>query len=243
MERVVDLEIAIWGVGDRDAFAPHLMCLLPINGGAVIVAEADEEFVGFCASIPALRDGIPMLWSFMAGVHPSYQGQGIGYALKHYQRQWAADNGFSQIHWTFDPLKSRNANFNLNLLGAVGYRYHPNLYGRMVDAINVHPLPSDRLEVCWNVTDKTQDKTIEANVSHDDVLMLVDRPTTNCETSLVDTLPPYVGIQSPPAAAANLESWQSKMRHAFLYAFAHGFRVRRYVQDDAASYYLLHRVG
>lgn len=238
MERVVDLEIAIWGVCERDAFAPHLMCLLPMNGGAVLVAEDSDAFVGFCASTPALRDGKHILWSFMAGVHPGYQGRGIGYALKHYQRQWASENGYERIHWTFDPLKNRNANFNLNMLGVVGYRYHHNLYGQMVDAINVHPLPSDRLEVYWNVNAEARDA--HAAIP-EDVTMLVAPSPDGPEARLPGNLPPHIGICSPPAGTPDLEAWQDEMRRAFLHAFANDFKVRRYVYNGAPGYYLLHR--
>ncbi len=238
MERVVDLEIAIWGIGDRDAFAPHLLSLVPLNGGVVIVAEDAGEFVAFCAASPALRDGDLMLWSYMAGVHPSYQGRGIGYELKQFQREWAAKQGFNTLHWTFDPLKARNANFNLNLLGATGYRYHSNLYGRMVDEINVHPLPSDRIEVFWDTaTDTPSDELLVS----DAVPMLVDRSAVEVNELTPDALPPYVGICSPPSDADNLDVWQEKMRRAFLHAFALGYTAQRYIQDTAWGYYLLKR--
>ena len=46
------------------------------------------------------------------------RGRNLGRALKLYQRQWAIDRGLSEITWTFDPLVSRNAYFNLVKLGA-----------------------------------------------------------------------------------------------------------------------------
>ena len=38
--------------------------------------------------------------------------------------------------WTFDPLVSRNARFNLTKLGAHAVEYLPDFYGAMEDGIN-----------------------------------------------------------------------------------------------------------
>jgi predicted GNAT superfamily acetyltransferase len=53
--------------------------------------------------------------------------------------------------WTFDPLQSRNAYFNLHKLGARAERYLVDYYGRMEDELN-RGLPTDRLEVDWWLT-------------------------------------------------------------------------------------------
>ncbi len=52
--------------------------------------------------------------------------------------------------WTFDPLVSRNARFNLARLGAVATEYEASFYGRMNDAINSSD-DSDRLVVRWSL--------------------------------------------------------------------------------------------
>jgi chorismate synthase len=53
------------------------------------------------------------------------------------------------MRWTFDPLQLGNAHLNLRSLGAIGARYHANLYGPM-GGIN-GGLPSDRLVVEWDL--------------------------------------------------------------------------------------------
>src|SRR3954471_4883540 len=58
------------------------------------------------------------LHSHITGVRPDGQVRGVGFALKTHQRAWALDNGVRTIGWTFDPLVSRNAYFNLAKLGA-----------------------------------------------------------------------------------------------------------------------------
>jgi predicted GNAT superfamily acetyltransferase len=56
--------------------------------------------------------------------------------------------GVDRITWTYDPLQSRNGNFNIAKLGAVCNLYHREYYGLMRDGLNVG-LPSDRFEVDW----------------------------------------------------------------------------------------------
>ena len=56
----------------------------------------------------------------------------------------------SHIAWTFDPLVSRNAYFNLAKLGATAAEYLPNFYGGMNDAINGDG-DTDRLLVQWDL--------------------------------------------------------------------------------------------
>ena len=49
------------------------------------------------------------------------------------------------MRWTYDPLVSRNARFNLVKLGAVGTEYAVDFYGPMRDGVNDGE--SDRLTV------------------------------------------------------------------------------------------------
>ena len=67
---------------------------------------------------------------------PRAAGRSVGFALKLHQRAWALLRGVSEIAWTFDPLVSRNAYFNLVKLAARAGEYLPNFYGAMHDAIN-----------------------------------------------------------------------------------------------------------
>jgi predicted GNAT superfamily acetyltransferase len=90
-----------------------------------------------------------MLHSHIAGASPT--ARGVGFALKLHQRAWTLERGVSTIAWTFDPLVSRNAYFNLAKLGAEPVEYLPNFYGSMHDGINAGD-ESDRLLVHWDLT-------------------------------------------------------------------------------------------
>jgi predicted GNAT superfamily acetyltransferase len=60
--------------------------------------------------------------------------------------------GLDLMRWTFDPLESRNAYFNVHKLGAICRSYRPDYYGPMEDSLN-RDLPSDRLLVEWRLRD------------------------------------------------------------------------------------------
>jgi predicted GNAT superfamily acetyltransferase len=52
------------------------------------------------------------------------------------------------IEWTFDPLKAKNAFFNLERLGAVARRYLADHYGPVESKLQ-QGLPTDRLVAEW----------------------------------------------------------------------------------------------
>ena len=145
---IEELQRQIWG--DEDGVVPfHLLLTIAKEGGVVLLALAQNQPVGFAFGFPALtKKGQLKIASHQAGVLPSWQDQGLGYKIKLAQRNAALELGIKLMTWTFDPLQSRNARFNLRKLGAVGNVYTPNLYGEMTDALN-QGLPSDRFTVAW----------------------------------------------------------------------------------------------
>ena len=151
LEAVVRLYASIWG---RDVNPPVTLELLRAftkAGNYVGGAFDGDQLVGACVGFfhaPA-EDA---LHSHIAGVSGTVTGRHVGFALKLHQRSWALVRGVSHIAWTFDPLVSRNAYFNLAKLGARSVEYLPNFYGIMRDAINGAE-DSDRLLVTWRLRD------------------------------------------------------------------------------------------
>jgi predicted GNAT superfamily acetyltransferase len=121
---------------------------LTIAGNYVAGAFEGDRMIGAAmAFFGPPRERI--LHSHIAGAISTLRG--VGFALKLHQRQWALDRGVTTIEWTYDPLVSRNAYFNLAKLGAVPVAYLPNFYGEMNDGINTGD-ESDRLLVHWDLT-------------------------------------------------------------------------------------------
>ncbi|MBX6350024.1 MAG: GNAT family N-acetyltransferase [Clostridia bacterium] len=121
-------------------------------GGMALVARLGGEVVGFVYALLAYDGRRAWLWSHMAAVRPGFRGLGVGTALKRRQYEIARARGLPLITWTFDPLQAGNANFNLNVLGALVRRFLPNHYGEMDDPLN-RGVPSDRFWCEWWVTD------------------------------------------------------------------------------------------
>jgi predicted GNAT superfamily acetyltransferase len=71
--------------------------------------------------------------------------------MKLHQRAWALGHGLTTVSWTFDPLVSRNAYFNVVKLGGRPVQYLPDFYGVMADAINGDDA-TDRLLLRWDLT-------------------------------------------------------------------------------------------
>ncbi|WP_134740770.1 GNAT family N-acetyltransferase [Nocardioides sp. 503] len=144
---VVDLFATIWGRDENPPVTLELLRAFTKAGNYVGGAFEDGRLVGACVGFfhaPA-EDA---LHSHIAGVSTTAVGRSVGFALKLHQRSWALLRGVSEIAWTYDPLVSRNAHFNLVKLGALPAEYLPNFYGAMPDRINGAD-DSDRLLVRW----------------------------------------------------------------------------------------------
>jgi predicted GNAT superfamily acetyltransferase len=155
----VELQIDVWGYGDRDVVPRRVFIVSQRIGGQVIGAfdtaqpnagpEGDPgSMVGFAMALPGISGGGPYLHSHMLAVDPDYRNQGIGRRLKLFQRDEALARGIGRMEWTFDPLEIKNSFLNIAKLGAVVRRYAPNFYG--VTSSRLHgQVPTDRLYAEW----------------------------------------------------------------------------------------------
>ena len=109
-----------------------------------------RRFAGFLPR--AAGDGALTHWSHMLAVKEGWRGRGLGARLKFAQRESAEALGAHSIQWTFDPLVSRNAHFNLNRLGVSVVRYAPDMYGP--SGSELHRLGTDRLIVRWDLAEE-----------------------------------------------------------------------------------------
>ncbi len=149
LEGVVQLLATIWGRDVNPPATVELLRALTKAGNYVGGAFEGDRLVGASVGFfhaPAEN----ALHSHITGVEPGLNGRHVGFALKLHQRAWALLRGVSEIAWTFDPLVSRNAYFNVVKLGAQPAEYLPNFYGTMLDSINGND-DSDRLLVRWRL--------------------------------------------------------------------------------------------
>lgn len=236
-EQAAELEAQIWRFRLHDAIPAHILHALAYNGSLIAAAFHDDRMVGIVVAFPAKYPG--GLWSHMAGVHPDYQGQGIGWKLKQYQREWALANKYRTIHWTFDPLQRGNANFNIHKLGAQASIYHVDYYGRMTDAINAG-LPSDRLEVIWHLkkSPKRPDYTDVHFLVENHNGKLVQRDLA-AEHALVCIEIPFDIQTLKQTAIQQAQAWQLAVRQTMQTAFAQGYSIIDFVVDEGRCWYVL----
>jgi len=86
-----------------------------------------------------------------------YQNKGVGAQLKWAQRERALTEGRRFIKWTWEPMRARNAHFNLNRLGVIVEAYAENFYGtdytidRAAKSETRRGIDSDRLFASWHL--------------------------------------------------------------------------------------------
>ncbi len=240
------LEVAVWGLDPRDAVPVNMLRALQHAGGAEIGAFDSDRIVGITLGFPAKNKEYSTLWSHMTGVHRDYQGRNIGFELKRKQREWALNNGFDEIHWTFDPLQRGNANFNIHRLGATAANYLVDFYGTMVDEINRADIPTDRVESVWRLRDPRVVRIMNGitpdEVSADRPFLLMDHglpeviPFDAAESEYLVQIPN--NLSSLPNSSA-LINWRIALRKTLMNTFAQGYTATDFTDAHA---YLLRRL-
>ena len=158
--QAVELYRDVFGLAETDpAVSPRLLAALLRNGGSVLGAFArpdtggEERMVGFVYGFlgTAPQTGEVYHYSQMAVVDRRWQGRGIGRALKLGQRAYVLETGVTRMRWAYDPLRTANGHFNLDVLGTQGRWFVESLYG-VDDMGRDLGLRSDRLIVEWDLT-------------------------------------------------------------------------------------------
>jgi predicted GNAT superfamily acetyltransferase len=154
------LQRACWGYADADLVPPNELISVAKAGGLVIGAfdvtttpeRPGDDMIGFCFGLLGRDQESGELYhaSRMLAVHPTWRRRGVARALKHAQREATLAQGLTRMRWTFDPLRLGNARLNLETLGAVGLRYHRDLYGERTSS-PLHAAGTDRIEAEWRL--------------------------------------------------------------------------------------------
>ena len=211
---IAELFDQVWDV--KSMVSPEIMTASLHNGGygSVIYIESGNMFRPVGAAFALVGRALPgligpNLHSHATGVLPEYVGKGIGEMIKRHQWDWAKENGFDTITWTFDPLVRRNAHFNVIKLGATVLGYHQNFYGELDDGINAGE-QSDRVLVRWNV----------AGVAAPQASTCVE-PS---KTAVVIETPADI-VQLRKTDRVQSDGWRARQRAAFESAQHAGLRV------------------
>lgn len=146
----MELQKQVWGDGFTEIIPSSVLKVVQQVGGIAIGAFVENRLVGLLFGISGIRDGERAHWSDTLAVLPEYRDLGIGRRLKWQQRERLLAEGVERIHWTFDPLESRNAYVNLVRLGAVAGEYRRDFYGATASILH-EGLETDRLVASWEI--------------------------------------------------------------------------------------------
>lgn len=218
-----DILTELWGGTPMGA---PLLVAMEHAGTYVAGALREGELVGVCAGFfgpPAAR----VMHSHVAGVRGASGSTGVGTAMKLHQRAWCLDHGVSEMTWTFDPLVTRNAAFNVRRLGATLDEYLVDFYGQMTDGVN-EGQGSDRILVRWHLdaalpvqAREPADVPLVLSVGRDHEPVVAPVPTAASTVAIA--VPADVGaLRATDGALAAL--WRYALRDAMVPLWADGWR-------------------
>lgn len=230
---IEDLQVQIWGFESRALVPAHVLHIASTCGGILLGAHVEGTLVGFALGFLGRKDARLCHVSHMVGIHPDYQGRGIGAALKWGQRQRALEQRLDLMTWTFDPLEVRNAYFNLHKLGAFTRKYYVDYYGDLGDILN-RGLPTDRLMVEWELRNPLHRKVVPDSTArpilenHDGIPVLSLDPS-HLGHPLSIVMPDDIQQLKREDPDLALE-WRMAMRETLLWAFTRDYVVRDIVK-------------
>src|SRR2546429_454541 len=153
----IKLQREVFGLPDLEISPRRHLIVSHRAGGWTLGAFADQKLIGFVHHLAAVEGDYIFGYSHMMAVAAEYQNKGVGAQLKWAQRARALAEGRDFIKWTFEPMRARNAHFNLNRLGVVIRDYAVNFYGTdyVTNPVEKNAwasgMDSDRLFASWHL--------------------------------------------------------------------------------------------
>jgi predicted GNAT superfamily acetyltransferase len=252
LEAVLRLEREVWDFEDADVTPLALAIAMKAAGGLWVGAFDGDVLVGFAFAFPSLEQGRTGFHSHTLAVRPSYRSHGVGYDLKLAQRQRAMALGITEMTWTFDPLRGRNAHLNFCKLGVISDSYRIDFYGSQTSS-PLHSNGTDRLWVTWHMAQPRvaerlkhhdqQDKNRRVEVldalRHLDPLVRFNGDGKPAEADLASALSRQRSAIEIPGDMDRIEreekdlarQWRLATRRAFTEALKAGFIVKEFCRS------------
>lgn len=231
----IRLQREVFGLPELEISPRRHLIVSREAGGWTLGAFVNGELVGFVHQIIGVRGGEEIIgYSHMMAVATAYQDRGVGARLKWAQRARALAEGRELIRWTWEPLRARNAHFNLNRLGVVARAYAVNFYGtdystNPSEKLAGRPgLDSDRLFASWEL----RAPRVEALAAGRE-----QQPPPPDE--VIEIPSDWGALIKSDAQTARAELL--RVRNEFLKAFAAGLVCRGFNREAARPRYLLYR--
>jgi predicted GNAT superfamily acetyltransferase len=232
----IQLQRAVFGLPDLEISPRRHLIVSREAGGWTLAAFKEGELVGFVHHVAAVRGDEIFGYSHMMAVAAAFQNRGVGSQLKWAQRARALSEGRDFIKWTFEPLRARNAHFNLNRLGVVIRDYAVNFYGTdyvtnpVEKAAGATGMDSDRLFANW-----------ELNSARVKALASGQEFPLGEPAKVIEIPGDYSTLLKSDLGTAKRE--QLRVREEFLSALGAGLVCRAFSRNTDRPAYLFYREG
>ncbi len=254
------LQEETWGEGFSERVPTATLKVVQIIGGISAGAFApDGSLVGFVFGMTGVRDGELVHWSDMLAVKRGLRDSGLGTQLKAYQRRVMMERGVTKMHWTFDPLQSRNAYLNFSKLGIVVREYAEDMYGETDSPLH-RSMGTDRFIALWLMESARvrrrmaeQERgpgagvlsmypaALGSTLSGSDRSAEPGQVLLGMEDAVVSVAIP-ADISAIMAESMELAiAWRRSTRMALTHYMSRGYEVREIVRGPHTSHYLLFR--
>ncbi len=252
----VELQKETWG-RDFVEVVPSSLLKISQKIGGVTSGAFDESgrLLGFVYGLTGLKKGKLVHWSHMLAVRRDARGLGLGRRLKLFQREQLLAEGVTVVYWTFDPLVARNAQLNINSLGALVTEYVKDMY--IDSSSELHRgLGMDRFIVTWQLDNQRVMRAI-SNSLQDDVTRYRSAPVVNTKAQNDQSIVP-VDFELPLTSSVRVEipsdiesiqtnslqlggQWRLNTRRVFLWYFERAYQIAAFYIDakSGRSFYCL----
>jgi len=230
----IRLQREVFGLPDLEISPRRHLIVSREAGGWTLGAFANGELVGFVHQVAGVRAAKEIIgYSHMMAVAAEYQNRGVGAQLKWAQRARAIGEGRELIRWTWEPLRARNAHFNLNRLGVVVRAYAVNFYGTdystnpSQELADRPGIDSDRMFASWELR-SARVAALAAGCEHE-----LPQPD-----EVIEIPRDWGALIKSDAKTARAELL--RVRQEFLKAFAAGLVCRGFDRNAELPRYLLY---
>ncbi|MDP2959177.1 MAG: hypothetical protein Q8N53_22335 [Longimicrobiales bacterium] len=258
----VALQEETWGQGFTERVAPAILKVAQILGGLSAGAyAADGSLAGFVFGMTGVRNGELVHWSDMLAVRRGLRDLGLGTRLKAYQRDVFLGRGITRMHWTFDPLQSRNAYLNFAKLGIIVREYATDMYGETDSPLH-RGIGTDRFIALWLMDSERVVRRMAGEERGPGPEALSAYPAALRVAGVGSHDPlrpgsPLLGLEEPTVSVAlpadmsaimseSMElavAWREATRTALTHYLDRGYEVRELVRGGRTSHYLLFLEG
>jgi predicted GNAT superfamily acetyltransferase len=232
----IELQREVFALPDLEISPRRHLIVSRRAGGWTLGAFDRDRLIGFVHQLAAVKNHRDITgYSHMMAVKAGYQNRGVGALLKWAQRRKSIDEGKRFISWTWEPLRARNAHFNLNRLGASVRSYGVNFYGtdystaEAYDPEKAPGIDSDRLFADWDLLSPRVEALSEGR----------EPEPLGAHVRTIEIPPDWYELVRHDPRGARAE--QLRVRQEFEAAFREGLVCRAFERDAEHPRYLLYR--